>query len=389
MVNYNTPLTEDYLCVLAIDGGKSNLKLCLNFSKRTKDNGKWKLYGPKHSLVLASVSDVPESYHNVKVLFDLVNVDGFDFVLSTDLKLVNMICGKQSNSAKYPCCYADCYKDIRGNWVKGKKMTTFQDLRSYFEDYQKNGKGKRSNLKNFKNVEFDPLLNLDTCVLFAIPPQILHGVLLVTNKIVEDIDKVKNEIVSQFGESCDNEIKMFDIFSEICRLFIVREGYNGKTYEGKQCRDILKNIENINFPVIFTPFVTALKAHRNLVRMCYLHDLPDKTTYSNAINELRAAYNVIKTKFNVTISNKMHIIFDHLEDYFDNTKLSLVKTADELIESMHQFVAKRMLRSGYKVKDLLNPNHGLNLYRAILHINAYNVVFDNESYEIDDNINQL
>jgi hypothetical protein len=99
LVNYNTPLTEDYLCVLAIDGVKSNLKLCLNFSKRAKDNGKWKLYGPKHSLVLASVSDVPESYHNVKVLFDLVNVDGFDFVLSTDLKLVNMICGKQSNSA--------------------------------------------------------------------------------------------------------------------------------------------------------------------------------------------------------------------------------------------------------------------------------------------------
>ena len=69
--------------------------------------------------------------------------------------------------------------------------------------------------------------------------------------------------------------------------------------------------------------------------------------------------------------------------------MSLVKTADELIENMHQFVHKRMLRSGYMVKDVLNPMHGRNLFRAVLHINAYNVIFDNESIDIlDDNIDQ-
>ena len=187
-----------------------------------------------------------------------------------------------------------------------------------------------------------------------------------------------------FGDKCDAEIIKFCICSEINRLYIVREGYQGKTYEGKQCRDILKNIENINFPVIFRPFVSALKAHRNVVKLCYEEELPSKNTYCEIINELKSAYNILFTKFNVTINNKMHIIFDHLEDYFDHTKLSLVKTADELIENMHQFVHKRLLRSGYKVKDLLNPNHGLNLYRCILHINAYNVVFDNEGDEIDE-----
>ena len=378
--------TDNYICVLAIDGGKSNLKLCLNFSKKTKDNGKWKLYGPKHSLVLASVCEVPESYNNVKVLLDLVNVDDFDFVLSTDLKLVNIICGKQTNSSKYPCCYGDCYKNESGNWVKGEKMTTFEDLRNCFQDYEKNGNKNRKKLMNFKNCEFDPLLHLSTCVLFAIPPQVLHGVLLATNKIVEDIDKVKKQLIEMFGDNCDDEIKNFCIFSEINRLYIVREGYQGKTYEGKQCRDILKNIENFKFPMVFNPFVTALKAHRNLVKLCYKEELP--SNYKEVINQLKSAYNVLVVKFGVTINNKMHIIFDHLEDYFDHTKLSLVKTADELIENMHQFVHKRLLRSGYKVKDLLNPNHGLNLYRAILHINAYNVVFDNESDEIDDNIDQ-
>ena len=97
------------------------------------------------------------------------------------------------------------------------------------------------------------------------------------------------------------------------------------------------------------------------------------------------SYNELVQKFKVTVNNKFHIIFDHLEQYYDHTKLSLVKTSDELIESMHQYVHKRMLRGGYKVKDVLSPLHGHNLYRAVLHINAYNIVFENEAKEIDDN----
>ena len=87
---------EEYFIVLGVDGGKNNLKICLNWSKRTKDDGKYKLMGPKHSIILASVCYVPETYHNIKVLFNLLKVEKLNFKLSTDLKLVNIIKGKQS-----------------------------------------------------------------------------------------------------------------------------------------------------------------------------------------------------------------------------------------------------------------------------------------------------
>ena len=376
--------SEEYLCVLAADGGKNNLKICLNFSKKTKDKNKWKLFGPKHSLVLATVCDVPETYNNIKVLFDLIDIKRLNFKLSTDLKLVNIVCGKQTNSSKYPCCYGDCCQDKDGNWIKGQKLTKFSDFRDNFQNYVETGNGNRKKLMKYKNCEFDPLLDLDECILHAIPPQVLHGVLLATNKIVEDIDKVKNQFIKSLGEGCPEDIKHFCIFSEISRLYIVREGYQGKTFEGKQCRTILKLIEKINFPEQFEPFVMTLKAHRDLVKLCYREDLP--SNYSEVISKLRSSYYALKNKFNVTISNKFHIIFDHLTDYFDHTNLSLVKTSDELIENMHQYVHKRMLRSGYKVKDIHNPLHGINLLRAVLHINAYNIVFDNEEQEIDENI---
>ena len=84
-------------------------------------------------------------------------------------------------------------------------------------------------------------------------------------------------------------------------------------------------------------------------------------------------------KFNVNISNKSHIIFDHLVDYYNTTKLSQVKTWDELIESMHQFVDSRMQKSKYMVKYCLNPHHGEQLYCAELHINGYNILFHNNN----------
>ena len=88
---------------------------------------------------------------------------------------------------------------------------------------------------------------------------------------------------------------------------------------------------------------------------------------------------ILVVKFNINISNKLHIIFDHLQDYYDYTNLSLIKTGDELIESMHQYVDKRMQKSNYMVKDYLNPRHGEKFYHSVLHLNSYNIVFDNNN----------
>ena len=88
---------------------------------------------------------------------------------------------------------------------------------------------------------------------------------------------------------------------------------------------------------------------------------------------------ILVVKCNIDINNKLHIIFDNLQDYYDNTNLSLIKTGDELIESMHQYVDKRMQKSNYMVKDYLNLRHGEKLSCAVLHLNSYNIVFDNNN----------
>ena len=39
----------------------------------------------------------------------------------------------------------------------------------------------------------------------------------------------------------------------------------------------------------------------------------------------------------------------------------------------HQYVEKRFMRSGYKVKDVTNPSHAKQLERGVKHVNCYNL----------------
>ena len=81
--------------------------------------------------------------------------------------------------------------------------------------------------------------------------------------------------------------------------------------------------------------------------------------------------------FNISTSPKCHIILDHLEEYFKETGLSLVKTSDQLIENMHQYFHKVLTRSNYLVKHPLNPRHGQYLLRSVKHLNSLNICLEN------------
>ena len=59
---------KEFMNVIGLDDGKSILKICWNWSQSAIDEGKYKLMGPKRSIVLAYVCDVPETPHNITVL---------------------------------------------------------------------------------------------------------------------------------------------------------------------------------------------------------------------------------------------------------------------------------------------------------------------------------
>ena len=87
-------------------------------------------------------------------------------------------------------------------------------------------------------------------------------------------------------------------------------------------------------------FRTALEALRDLNMMCSKEILPENHTA--IVNKFSNKWFMLADKFNLSTPPKLHIIIDHLDEYYCDTNLSLVKTSDQLIENMHQYVHKVM-----------------------------------------------
>jgi hypothetical protein len=219
---------EDFFNVIGADDGKGMLKLTFNWSKVGKDGGKDKLMGVKRGLLLAIVAKVPETYENMNVLIQLTKINEVEYKLSNDLKLVNIVIGIGTHSAKYPCPYGECYKsDDTGAWVKGQ-CRTYKNITQNRENWQTSSSSKKGNrkvLKKFKNCEFVPLMGENVPnlpILYQVPPPPLHTILLgPVNHIIDSLKRKHPRIIKTLE-----------------KLHIQKVKYHGKKFEGNQCRKI-------------------------------------------------------------------------------------------------------------------------------------------------------
>ena len=134
---------------------------------------------------------------------------------------------------------------------------------------------------------------------------------------------------------------------------IQKSKYHGRSFEGNQCRKILNNIKKLKIPDYLKEYRIVLSNLRNLHIVCNSDYLPHN--YTEVLDKFSSSWCNLRNKFNISTTPKIHIILHHLEDYFDGTELTLKKCTDELVESMHQFVFKRMMK-GYHVKILTVPS---------------------------------
>ena len=145
---------------------------------------------------------------------------------------------------------------------------------------------------------------------------------------------------------------------------------------GNQCRKLLKNIDLLNIPEAFIEFKIVFQKIKDIHYLCNQELLSHD--YQQVIDDFRSAWYKLTDEYDISTTPKIHIILNHLEDYFDLTDMTLRKVSDELCENMHQFLGRRLLRSLYYVKDVRNPNHGPRLCRAVKHLNSYNLCIDDK-----------
>ena len=331
--------------------------------------------GSKRVMIVARVDDVPESYHNLKVVLNSLNLSEVhkDFRIVCDLKVMDILLGIQGCSALHPCPYCDGYKlskkgyitNQKGLWVKGSSRT-MNNLLDSNQRWNIETKSNRKLLKNYSNVEFPPIYvragqeNVEVWSIFP-PPQLHVGILGPANDVFHEIDK------------------RVDITSFKKKYFIKGFGPGGEI-QG----DILKNIMNNDSKLNeLESNITKCDPNMNLFTE-HLRHLAKLNAVANSkeldidlaksvLLQLRSNYFKLVNQFDLSQTVKMHIVCDHYEDYFELTGESLLSVSDEITESVHSRYRLFEETHGYLCNKKGTPGHVKKQQKSIVHFNSLNL----------------
>ena len=154
-------------------------------------------------------------------------------------------------------------------------------------------------------------------------------------------------------------------------LYLVKESYQNKAFEGNQVNIMLNNTEKMKdyVPNEYMDFVEAFEALNEVKKNCFVYEA-GKNWYSS-IRNFELKWIVLKVKYNLSITNKVHIIFSHIQEVIYKTGKGLGEGSEQSLEACHHKFD--VIWQWYKVKDHQSPNHGEQLFKCVQHFNCFNI----------------
>lgn len=196
----------------------------------------------KRLILLCVVPNVKESYENLKLLFELTNVNEILFKFVADFKVILLVNGQQTATATNPCPY--CFttlsdlKSQKGS-IKGTKsskflnatkdgLKTFGDLKRCYRDFCSFKKDKKQAKICNSTVNESLILESDECY--------------VLNKcIIPELHILQGFVNHLFWDGLVPLVGRESALVWPKKIHLVSKGYHGEVFEGNACRTLLKN----------------------------------------------------------------------------------------------------------------------------------------------------
>ena len=368
----------DLVVKVGLDGGKGHLKMILSMydpsgvlgntgdvSRVTREQGigsgeDYSLLGRKKVIILAIAPNTPENYTNLQIFYDMVGINQLAYKQTGDLKAFNILLGLMACSSLSGCCYCEA-KRSSSEWKEGGgKLRTAGNMGENVNNFQQLGGGDKNKAKDVssncvsKALLFDENDELDTLVLLKCPPPALH-LKLSLNHLLTELSKAWPPILDWLASK-----------------HIVLEPYNGgQTLEGNDCNKVLKNLESLEevIPATFSSFLETLKAFRDVVDSCFGFLLDPY--YKQVLSRFRSQFKRLQEEFNVSTTNKIHIICFHVEEFCDLVGRGLGEFSEQETENAHSAFDSMFDR--YRVKDIKSPVYMQQYFRAVMNLNTNNL----------------
>ena len=116
-------------------------------------------------------------------------------------------------------------------------------------------------------------------------------------------------------------------------------------------------------------YVDLIKYFNNVLESCLGLNLDP--FYQTVISDFSRTLDTVKNKFQMSESNKLHILRVHVGEFCSETGEALGKYSEQELENTHsdyEFVWSR-----YKVKDVKHSSYLSRQHRAIMCFNSYNI----------------
>ena len=118
-------------------------------------------------------------------------------------------------------------------------------------------------------------------------------------------------------------------------------------------------------------FVDALRDLKSVYKISHQKEVDPN--HREIVKKLEISVIKLHNQFKVPITPKLHIVFEHLPEYFEMTGKTLRKKTDQTVEATHSKLDKFIRSHNYQIRDVESEKAGKYLLRAIKHFNSYNL----------------
>ena len=379
------------------DGGQNFLKICLSILPEDYDSdnadteddlstedlkkratyedgggiGVYKLTSVKRVIMLAIVPECKETHFNMKVLFDLTQLNNISFLFVADFKQLLICLGCQTASASFPCpYYLVALKDLTPSddvdlsdvSNDNVEERTFGNIEESHDKFVKELASNRKKAKLCNSTVESSLLHEDPelRVIDKCPPEELHMMQgFVNHTFWKGLCKV-------IGREKALEFPKL--------LGCAKQDYHGEVFEGNACREMLRmqdrRVLGDVSPLKVLPYVRTYKAMDKLVGCCFGSRIVDRDEALDLLNEVMMSY--LDTGLSVTL--KLHVIFYHLLPALQNPILNgrgLGKVSGQAGESIHSEFKE--IWKKYKINSIENKRYGENLLKAVIEFSSKHI----------------
>ena len=350
LVNYVVKVRNydpfNHIVRIGLDGGGGMFKVVMNIINTTdpRPTGFFQDTGVRKTIILAAVEKIKETHQNIHlILSKLNNVDRVKFFICSDIKLINIISGIQSCSAKHPCPYCETGNLVESN--ENIEHRTIGSVRCSAVAYKDAG-SILINAKNYKNCINEPLLPgdaneriLDICA----PPE-LHLMQGITKHI---FDKMNGE--------------WSDVYLWLKGINVNQKNYHHGSFVGNDCMKMLKNLDLLQqlAPSHIQKYVHIHRCLYKIVNSCFGMELDPE--YEKYIKDFKELYLTLR----ISVTPKVHILIEHVPDFCKKHVRSLGWYSEQALESCHHdFLRNCWEKQSYK-RTIGHPDYAKNLTAAV------------------------